>query len=281
MRKLLWSAALITPIWLAAPLMAQCPDDATIAMLARSILSATPSPTPAVDSMEDALCAQDKLVHILSREWGAPVGYKAGLTSKPAQDAFNATEPVRGVLYAAMMLPNGASVPSGFAALPRFEADLILVVADAAINDAKTAGDVLAHLSAIHPFIELPDLVVADPRSLTAPSITAINVGARKGVLGDALPVVHDEAFEKKLAEMQVVVTDAQGQELARAPGAAVLGNPLNSLLWLLQSGVRFKAGDLVSVGSFGPLLLPKPGLAVKVTYHGLPGDPEVSVSFD
>ena len=41
------------------------------------------------------------------------------------------------------------------------------------------------------------------------------------------------------------------------------------------------KAGDLVSVGSIGPLMPPKPGLTVTATYAGLPGDPSVSVAFE
>lgn len=44
---------------------------------------------------------------------------------------------------------------------------------------------------------------------------------------------------------------------------------------------MRLEPGDLVSLGSFGPLLEPKPGLAATVTYQGLPGDPNVSVTFE
>ncbi len=260
---------------------AQCPSDEAVAQLAADILAAKPAPTPDVATTEDALCAQGKLVALLARDWGAPSGYKAGLTSEPAQKAFGASSPVRGVLYAGMMLEDGAAVPAGWGALPRFEADMIVVVADDGINAATSPREVLAHISAVHPFIELPDLVVGDPKALDADRITAINVGARKGVLGAAIPADATEAFLSALAAMQVVVTDGEGQELARAPGAAILGHPLNAVLWLRDSGVSFKAGDLVSLGSFGPLLAPKPGLKATVAYEGLAGNPKVSVSFE
>lgn len=260
---------------------AQCPSDEAVAQLAADILAARPAPTPDVATAEDALCAQGKLVALLARDWGAPSGYKAGLTSEPAQKAFGASSPVRGVLYAGMMLEDGAAVPAGWGALPRFEADMIVVVADDGINAATSPQEVLAHISAVHPFIELPDLVVGDPKALNADRITAINVGARKGVLGAAIPADASEAFLSALAAMQVVVTDGEGQELARAPGAAILGHPLNAVLWLRDSGVSFKAGDLVSLGSFGPLLAPKPGLKATVAYEGLAGNPKVSVSFE
>jgi 2-keto-4-pentenoate hydratase len=63
-----------------------------------------------------------------------------------------------------------------------------------------------------------------------------------------------------------------------------VLGHPLNAVVWLVQDMARegraLKKGDLVSLGSFSKLLPPKPGLAVEVTYQGLPGNPSVAVSF-
>ena len=263
------------------PALAECPDDAFVAAMAKDILAAAPTPAPAVSSLDDAFCAQAKLVDILSQSWGAPAGYKAGLTSKPAQDAFGASGPVRGVLYADMMLEDGATVPAAWGALPRFEADMVVVVADARINEAATPQDVLANLSAIHPFIELPDLVVDNPKALNADIITAINVGARKGVLGAAIPVEQTDAFLASLAAMQVTVTSQDGEQLASAPGAAILGNPFNAVLWLRDSGVVFKEGDLVSLGSFGPLMAPKAGLTATVAYQGLAGDPKVSVTFE
>lgn len=269
-----------TSFGLSQPAKAECPGQDAVATMATKILAGEPSGPLAVETMEDGLCAQDKLVTILSAHWGAPIGYKAGLTSKAAQDRFGVFEPIRGVLFMNMMLEPGATVPAGYGALPRFEADLIVVAADAGINDAKTPEEVLPHLSAVHPFIELPDLVMGNPKDLNGPVIASINVGARYGVLGKAIAPVQSAAFLASLADMTVTVTDQNGKELATAKGSSVLDHPLNSVLWLIQSGVRFEAGDMISVGSIGPLLPPAPGLTATVTYNGLPGDPGISVSF-
>jgi 2-oxo-hept-3-ene-1,7-dioate hydratase len=259
--------------------LAACPGDAEIAALAEAILSATPAETPEVESVEDGLCAQDKLVARLSEAWGVPVGYKAGLTSAPAQEAFGVDEPVRGRLLDGMLMEAGATIDAAFGTVPRFEADLIVVIGDAAVNEARSPEEVLAAIDAIHPFIELPDLYVADPRTLDGPSITAINVGARHGVLGPAIEPGEADML-RALAEMTVRLTDADGNELSAAPGAAVLGHPLNAVLWLRDSGVTFAEGDLVSVGSIGPLHEPRAGMTVTATYEGLPGDPSLSVTF-
>ena len=73
---------------------------------------------------------KEKFVAILEKRWGKPIGYKAALTSEAAQRNFGVREPVRGVLLADIMLKNGAKLPAKFGALPRYEADLIVIVAD-------------------------------------------------------------------------------------------------------------------------------------------------------
>ena len=199
--------------------------------------------------MEDALCAQQKLVLRLQEDLGAPVGYKAGLTSAPAQEHFGVDEPVRGVLLEGMLLESGATVPAKFGARPLFEADMLVVVADAGVNQATTPDEVLPHISAVIPFIELPDLALAEGEPVNGPVLTAINVGARQGVLGEPIAIEQSDAFLQSLADMQVRVVDDGGEELAAASGSAVLGHPLNGIIWLVGSGVALAPGDYVSVG--------------------------------
>ena len=276
MRMILGAAAAAV---FALPAVADCPDEAEVAALAADILAGTPSQAPEVETVEGGLCAQEMLVAILEEEWGAPVGWKAGLTSPPAQANFGVDEPVRGVMFEGMFLPDGATLPAAFAARPLFEADFIVVVGDAAINEATTHAEVMAALDTLHPFIELPDLVVENPGALSGPKITAINVGARLGILGEGIPA--DPALIDALAGMQVTITDQYGEVLASAPGTAILGHPLHAVLWLRDSGLTFAPGDMLSLGSFGPLLPPRPGLTATITWAGLPGDPSLSVSFE
>lgn len=276
MRITIWTAAAALT---AVPALADCPDEAEVAALAADILAGTPGTAPEVETDAAGLCAQEMLVAILSQEWGAPIGWKAGLTSPPAQANFGVTEPVRGVMFEGMFLPDGATLPAAFAARPLYEADFIVVVGDAAINEATTHAEVMAALDTLHPFIELPDLVVEAPGTLTGPKITAINVGARMGILGEGIPA--DPALIDALAAMQVTIADQDGEVLAAAPGSAILGHPLNAVLWLRDSGLTFAPGDMLSLGSFGPLLPPRPGLTATITWAGLPGDPSLSVSFE
>jgi 2-keto-4-pentenoate hydratase len=272
------TAALALP----AAALADCATDAEIDAFVADYLARVPTRALSPGgSMADAVCTRAKLVAALSAHMGPVVGYKAGLTSPPAQAAFGVDEPVAGVLYRDMLLDDGATVPADFGARPLFEADLVLVVGDAGLNAATTPEEAIAHIAAIRPFIELPDLTYAEGEPLDGVTITAMGVAPRLGVLGAPIPVDDPATMLSALAEMQVTVTAADGTVLAQAPGAAVLGNPVNSALWLVSTGVEFKPGDLISVGSIGPLLPPAKAMGqATVTYDGLPGDPSISVNF-
>lgn len=269
-------------LFVAGMAQADCATDAEIATFVASFEARTPAVALGAEGdMADALCTQRKLAAAMEPVVGPMVGYKAGLTSKPAQERFGVAQPLRGLLFRDMILDDGARMPEAFGAVPLFEADLVLVVGDAGINDATDAGEVMAHVSAVHPFIELPDLMLAEGQPLTGETITAMSVGPRYGVLGAAIPVADPAAMTEALGSMAVTMNAADGTVLAEAPGAAILGHPANAVLFLRDAGVTFAPGDLVSVGSFGPLVPPaKAGGAVTVRYAGLPGDPSVSVTF-
>ena len=234
--------------------------------------------------MQDAECGRRRLVEKLEAVENRIVGYKAGLTNAKIQAQFGVSSPVRGVLLEKMLLTDGVDVAADFGARPVFEADLLVVVKDAAIHKAKTHLEVLRSLSLVIPFIELPDLLVAEGEKLSAPLIVSLNVGARLGVVGKGIPVQATPEFAAALAAMRIVVTDQGGRELASSTGSAILDHPLNAVLWLAQdlekSRIKLKPGDLLSLGSFTAPMTPRPGLQVTVRYEGLPGEPTVSVRF-
>lgn len=274
----------------AVPVSAACLSDDEVQALAAAWSERKPAVNPPEGmSAADGQCSRAKLNVRLKAMLGEPIGYKAGLTSAAVQKRFNHDAPVRGTLYASMMLADGASVEAAFGARPVFEGDLLVRVSDAAINRATTHEQVLAAIDQVIPFIELPDLVVQAPARLNGAAINAINVGARLGVMGAPIPVpaLRAERFAlgDALRDMVVILSEG-GKEVDRGKGSDVLEHPLNAVVWLVKDlarsggGVALKPGDLVSLGSFSRLLPPKAGQSVEAVYWGLPGRPSVRMSF-
>jgi 2-keto-4-pentenoate hydratase len=199
---------------------ASCMSDIDAAALVANYLAKTPAANPENLSTADGECSRAKVNKFLVQQTGGKVvGYKAGLTNPAVQKRFNASAPVWGVLYAPMLLGDGAVVDARFGARPLFEADMLVRVADAGINKATSPEQVLRHIDQVIPFIELPDLVVQAPGKLNGAGIAAINVGARLGVVGAPLPVQRTQAFSDALRDM-VVVVRGDGKELDRGKGA-------------------------------------------------------------
>lgn len=270
----------------AAGVHAQCPEPDRSADIVAQWLAKAPvrGLSPAM-SINAAVCVRERVVAGLQHSHGRIAGYKAALTNPVVQQKFGTSAPVRGTLLARMLTMESAlPVELNYGARPVFEADLLVEVGDEAINDARTPLEALRSISRVYPFVELADLLVAEGEPLNAAVITAINAGARGGIFGRGIEVEPTQKFADALREMRVVITDEKGAELANTPGTAILGHPLNAVLWLItdlrNSGVRLNAGDRLSLGAFSPPMSPRSELRVKVRYLGLPGDPQIHVRF-
>lgn len=263
---------------------AECLSDLQAATMVANYLDKKPAATPEGLSEADGACTRAKFNRFLVQQTGAKaVGYKAGLTNPAVQKRFNASEPVWGVVYDNMLLNNGATVDAAFGARPLFEADLLVRVSDARVNQARTPEQVLHYIDQVIPASDVLDLTVETPSKLNGASLIAINVGARYFVTGTPIPVQRTPQFLDALAAMNVSLK-SDGKEMDSGVGRAVLGHPLNAVVWLAQDlskhGLALKKGDLVSVGSFSKLHPPKAGQKIEVVYQGLPGDPTVGVNF-
>jgi len=266
---------------------AACPGDAAVAAYVADFEAARPSKGFGKDiSMADATCARTKLAQALTRVLGPTVGYKAVFTNTDSQKRFAVDGPAWGVMFGSRMMPDGTRLPAQFGALPRYEADFLVVVRDAGLADAKSPREAMDHISALIPFIELPDIML-DGKP-TGAELVAANAAFRAGVLAPRIAVTDGNAatLVEALANMEVVVTeDRSGKEIGRARGNVLMGNPINAALWLAQSlkrdGVVLKPGDLLSLGGFIASAPVRAGTSMSVHYIGLPGDPTVKVHFD
>jgi 2-keto-4-pentenoate hydratase len=285
MRRMGWLA-----VFLLAPALAfaEMPPEANIRAAAESWLAKKPAQGFGVTmSMSEAALVQIRFTSLIAKGLGDVVGFKAGLTNPAVQKRFNFDKPIRGTLFAKMILSGPARVPAAFGSRPVYEADMVAVVGDAArAMSARSPLEALQALKEIRPFIELPDLVFDPQVRPDGPSLLAVNVGARLGVLGDSISLPATTESIEKLAAMKIEVIDQTGAVVGGGKGADVLNNPLNAVLWIAESlkgeGKALKNGDLLSLGSFSALLPPKAGDTITVRYIGLsPVPAEVTVTFE
>lgn len=243
----------------------------------------TPITTHAALDLGEAQRIQDQVVARLSAELGEVVGYKAALTSETAQERFKVDEPVLGQLLADMLRDDGARIDVAGGVHLLVEADLLVRIADPRITDATTPAEAFASIDRVAAFLEVPDIIVEPGEPLTGAVLTAVNGGARYGVMGPAVDT--DELDAAALSEFTVQMwrnDEATGPE---STGRALLGDPLNVVLWMIeeagQRGLALEAGDWLSLGSLSPLVTANPGDRYRAVYTGLGPDPlEVSVEF-
>ena len=234
-----------------------------------------------ITTLSDGACHQDRLLKIFAERYGAVVGYKAAATSPGAQKQLGLSEPVLGVLFADMLHHDGATVPIANGARLIYELDLLARVADPALIDATTREEALAGIDALIPFIELGDLMVPKGAAVTGPLLQAMNAGTRAGIVGSPVPV--DGLSEEDIGALSGVLA-ADGTVVAKADGTALLGHPLDAVLWIAEAararGFTLKAGDVLSLGSLGPFQFASAGV-VKARYD-IGGTPaEVTVTLE
>ncbi|MFH1058405.1 MAG: 4-oxalocrotonate decarboxylase [Pseudomonadota bacterium] len=199
---------------------------------------------------------------------GAKVsGYKAGLTSKPAQDKFKASGPVSGVLFDSMLITDGVARVKGHG-LMMLEVEIAFELKQDVTQpvDAKAMPGLVAK---VMPAVEVPDLKFTDMKALTVADIVASNVGARAYLLGKP---VSPEGVDVNAVTGQLL---RDGQAVGQAaPGRAALGDQWQALAWTvnnaLKHGQPVKAGMVLLTGSLGPMYPAQPGAHQAVYTGGL-----------
>ncbi len=234
-------------------------------------------------SLPDAYQLQQHYVARLQQQLGSVVGYKVAMSSATAQAYFGLHEPLYGHLLEQMMLNSPSVVSLAFGSRGLIEADLLVRVGDRRINQAESVVQILPMLDAVIPFIELPDPLWGSP--LTAERLLVVNCGSRLGVVGEPIPLVANQDWHQRLSRFQVELSHQSAGTssiIASGRGEALLGDPLQVVLWLVQKlnqqGRLLRAGDLISLGSLTAPAIPELGNYL-ATYRGLAADREISVS--
>ncbi len=272
---------------LAGPVIAADCDPSIGKNLYTAWKSKTPvSDLPAGLPDREARCIRYDFVRALDNLYGPRVGYKIALTSKAVQAKFGLDAPVSGRILKLMLLTDGAVLPNRYGARPVLEADLLVRISSARINDATSPAEALRHLSHIWPAIEAADLLLAPEIKPDAGRLTAINAGARWFVTGRPQELRGTPDELREIGEIAVSFSILRAREtLADGNASAIMGHPLKALLWLRdelkKDGRGLAQGDIVSLGSLTPPFPPRKGEIFRAHFTRFPGGPRsVHVTF-
>lgn len=196
------------------------------------------------------------------------IGAKLGLTSAAKQRTMQVDQPLYGWLTDAMHLPLGEPVPRARLIHPRVEPEIAFVLGRE-LRGPATVADVLAATEGVCVALEVIDSRYAGFR-FRLPDVVADNASAAAFVLGGTLraPSQLDD-----LRTLGCVLT-RDGEVVATAAGAAVLGHPAAAVAWLATRlaarGESLPAGSLVLSGALTDAVPIGDGTTVCAEVEGL-----------
>ncbi len=228
----------------------------------------------ALTSTEDALDVetadqvQDAVVADRTGRGLAVVGAKLGLTSAAKQRQMNVDEPLYGWLTGDMAIDVGRPLPCGRFIQPRCEPEIAFLLGADLAGAHITASAVLAATAAVCPAVDVLDSRFAG-YSFTLPDVIADNASGAGFVLGGQR--TDPAGLDLRLTG---VVLEKNGELVATAAGAAVLGHPAASVAWLVRAraarGRGLAAGQVVLSGALTEAVPVTPGDVVVARFDRL-----------
>lgn len=229
-----------------------------------------------VTTLDDAYRVQDRYVSLLKSRFGAPIGYKIGLTSQRMQTMCGIDQPIAGVVLADRLHRSGARVAISDYGRIGLEFEIAVRMASDLPLDgpAFTPETIAAHVAGVCAAIEIVDDRAADYAELDVLSLVADNSWNGGIVLSD---------FRSPWPTLDAVtgVVRRNGVEVDRGYGRDVLGHPFAPLAWLANAlaakGRALRAGDIVMTGSLVTTRFPTTPEAYSFALEGL-GKVELTV---
>jgi len=227
-------------------------------------------------SYEDSYAIQLKTFDTLVKGGAVIVGKKIGLTSKAMQDQMKIREPDYGMITDRMVAREGAPIPMSSLILPKIEPEIAFLLKEDLKGPGVNVANVIEATEGIMPAFEVIDSRYRDWKITVKDSISD-NASAGIMILGGKLTPIKD-------LDLRYIglVMEKNGMLVSTAAGAAVLGNPAQSVAWLsnklTEYGIYLKKGEFVMSGSLVQAVNVEAGSNLRATFDRLGS---VSVCFE
>ncbi|MCX5803739.1 MAG: fumarylacetoacetate hydrolase family protein [Proteobacteria bacterium] len=199
-------------------------------------------------TVEEAYRIQLRVMDMKKSAGQVVVGKKIGLTSLAMQAMLGVKEPDYGHILNGMVVMEGEKIPVGELIAPRIEGEIAFVLKEDLKGPGVTLTDVLRCSEGVIPAFEIIDSRIRDWK-IKLPDTVADNASSARIVLGGVLTAA--QAIDLRTVGM---VMEKNGEVLATAAGAAVLGHPAQAVAWLANKlsayGIVLRKGEVVLSGS-------------------------------
>ncbi|MFF4625124.1 2-keto-4-pentenoate hydratase [Nonomuraea jabiensis] len=219
-------------------------------------------------SVADAYAIQLAQVDAWTAGGAVIKGHKVGLTSAVMQRQLGVDQPDYGHLTDAMFHLDSAPIDTARFLQPRIEPEIAFVLGRPLSGPGATAAQAVAAVDFVLPALEIIDSRISDWRITLADTI-ADNASSGGVVLGTrpVLPADLDLALTGCLLHRNGVLEQT-------GAGGAVLGSPINALVWLAnvlgERGITLEAGHVVLPGSVTAAIPVAAGDVVTATFAGI-----------
>ncbi|SER90199.1 4-oxalocrotonate decarboxylase [Azotobacter beijerinckii] len=217
---------------------------------------------------EDAYAIQDALRALKEARGVRVAGLKMGLTSHAKMRQMGVVDPVYGFITDYGAVADGGEIDTKSLIHPKVEAEIAFVTKRPLRGPGCHIGTVLAATDFILPAVEIIDSRYENFR-FDLKSVIADNTSSARYVLGGT----HRNAEGIDLKNLGVVM-EKNGEVVAMASGAAVLGHPAQSVAMLANMlgarGREIPAGTLILTGGVTEAVAVAAGDNVTVRYQHL-----------
>ncbi|WP_370945060.1 2-keto-4-pentenoate hydratase [Amycolatopsis sp. cg5] len=245
---------------------------AAAACLERAYETGKPVP-PLIDTypdltLEDSYRIQQRVVRGWVERGDTVRGHKVGLASVAMQRQFGVDQPDYGHLTASMFHLEHQPIPADRFLQPRIEPEIAFVLGAELRGPGVTVADAARAVDFVLPALEIVDSRIKDWQISIIDTI-ADNASSGGVVLGSTPTKLGD--VDLRLAGC---VLHSGGEVAETGAGGAVLGSPINALVWLANTvgplGVSLQPGHVVLPGSMTKSIPVSPGDTVVATIAGL-----------
>jgi len=251
-------------------------DDTARRHASQALLDAYASKTPIAPltetyenvSVDDAYAIQLMQIETFIESGRTIKGHKVGLTSAAMQKMLGVDKPDYGHLVEDFFYLEHLPIPTEVFLQPRVEPEIAFVLKRSLQGPGVTVAEAIASVDFVIPALEIVDSRIAEWKISLVDTI-ADNASSGAVVLGST---------PKLLRQVDLRLTGAvmtcDGQIMGTGTGGAVLGSPINSLVWLANTvgtrGVALEVGHVILPGALCGMVPVRAGDTISASFAGL-----------